>query len=272
MIRIDMAVIAQISDFHVGRAGSAIEADAHTSEALSRAVDHINKLEPRPDAVLCTGDLVDAGSAEEYQRLRVILDRLVPPAYVIPGNHDDRDELRTAFSDHGYLPVTGFLHYVVDIGPLRIIALDTLIPGAAAGLLCADRLAWLDARLAEAPDRPTLVIQHHPPFRTGIPFMDAMSLDGMEPELAILRRHPQVERVLCGHLHRSIVRRVATTIAMTCPSTTLHVELELRAQGGRFALVPEPPSCLLHLHANGELVTHTSYIESFGPARVLASA
>jgi 3',5'-cyclic AMP phosphodiesterase CpdA len=265
-----MVLIAQISDFHVGRANSAIEADASTSDALSRAVAHLNRLEPRPDAVLCTGDLVDAGSPEEYARLRPILERLASPAYVIPGNHDDRDNLRASGIGRGYLPADGFMHYVVDVGALRIIALDTLIPGAPSGQLCAERLAWLDARLAEAPDRPTLVVQHHPPFRTGIAFMDGMALDGTDAEIAVLRRHPQVERVLCGHLHRSIVHRVANTLAMSCPSTTLHVELELRQAGGRVAMVPEPPSCLLHLFAKGELVTHTSYIEAFGPARVLA--
>jgi len=264
-----MTVIAQISDFHVGKAGSAIEADADTSGALARAVDHLNHLDPRPDAVLCSGDLVDAGSAEEYGRLRAILDRLAPPFYVIPGNHDDRDELRRAMADRGYLPDRGFLHYVVDLGELRVVALDTLLPGAPSGRLCSERLAWLDARLAERPDRPTIVVQHHPPFATGIGGMDAMGLDGADREREIVARHRQVERIVCGHVHRNIVRRVGSTIAMTCASTTLHVELDLRERGGRLALVPEPPCCLLHVWRAGELVTHTSYIEAFGPARVV---
>jgi 3',5'-cyclic AMP phosphodiesterase CpdA len=257
-------LIAQISDFHVGRAGSQIEASADTSAALGRAVDHINNLDPRPDAVVCTGDLVDAGSAEEYARLGAILDRLAPPVYVIPGNHDDREALRAAFD---YLPRSGFLQYVMELGALRMIALDTLIPGESGGRLCAERLAWLDARLAEAPARPTIILQHHPPFRTGIGFMDAFGFDGMAAEIAVLERHPQVERVLCGHLHRSIVHRVAHTLAMTCASTTRHLKLDLRVPGGA-ALVPEPPVCLLHLYT-GELVTHTSFIDSFGPEHVL---
>lgn len=264
-----MTVIAQISDFHVGKAGSAIEADADTSGALARAVDHLERLEPRPAAVVCTGDLVDAGSAEEYRRLRDILDRLTVPVYVIPGNHDDRDELRRAFADGGYLPADGFLHYAVDLGDLRIVALDTLIPRESGGRLCDERLAWLDARLAEAPDRPTIVMQHHPPFLSGIAYMDTMALDGAAAERDILAKHRHVELVVSGHLHRTIVRRVGSTVAMTCPSTTLHVELDLRERGGRFALVPEPPSCLLHVWRGGELVTHTSYIEAFTPARVL---
>src|SRR5262249_16789694 len=150
------------------------------------------------------------------------------------------------------------------------VALDTLVPGQTGGRLCPVRLAWLDARLAEAPTRPTIILQHHPPFHTGISFMDDYPFDGIDGELPVLDRHPHVERVLCGHLHRLISRRVARTIAMTCASTTRQLKLDLRTPGGA-ALVPEPPVCLLHLYA-GELVTHTSFIDSFGPVHVLATA
>jgi len=93
-----------------------------TPEHLERAVAHLNRLAPRPDVALATGDLVERGEPEEYARLRAILDRLAMPLYVIPGNHDSREGLARAFADRGYLPTDGgFLHYTVEEWPVRLI-------------------------------------------------------------------------------------------------------------------------------------------------------
>ena len=102
---------------------------------------------------------------------------------------------------------------------MRLVGLDTLVPGEPGGRLDAERLAWLDARLAGAPARPTVIFMHHPPFATGIAVMDGMGLDGAEGFGAVIRRHSQVERIVCGHLHRSIVRRFAGTVACRSPAT-----------------------------------------------------
>ncbi|MCP3144276.1 phosphodiesterase [Pyxidicoccus xibeiensis] len=259
-------LLAQISDFHIGVAGADMDRRFDSAARLERAVQHLIRMEPRPDAVLCTGDLVNDGLPEEYARLAALLKPLPMPWYVIPGNHDDREHLRAAFAHQGYLPAQGFLHYAVELGPLRLIGLDTHVPGEPGGRLCAERLAWLEARLAEAPGRPTLVFMHHPPFATGIHRADMMGLEGSDALAAVIARHPQVERVLCGHLHRPIVKRFAGTVASTCPSTMHQVALDLGLPG-RLALVPEPPACQLHLWSEASgLVSHTSYIDDFRPA------
>jgi 3',5'-cyclic AMP phosphodiesterase CpdA len=99
---------------------------------------------------------------------------------VIPGNHDAREPLRAAFAADGYLPADGFLQYAIEDYPVWLIALDTLIPGAAGGLLCSERLAWLDHALASAAARPVLLMMHHPPFLTGIERMDRDGLQNTE--------------------------------------------------------------------------------------------
>jgi 3',5'-cyclic-AMP phosphodiesterase len=264
-------VVAQISDPHIAAPGSKIDTVARTTPHLERAVEHLNGLEPRPDVVLVTGDLADHGEIEEYERLRAVLDRLTMPAYLIPGNHDDRDNLRRVFGDHAYLGGDGFLQYTVEDLPLRLIALDTLVPGEGRGLLCPQRLAWLDARLREAPARPTLIFMHHPPFTTGLSYMDGMGLDGISEFAAIVRRHPQVERIVAGHVHRPVVRRFAGTVAYTCPSTAHQVALELPPET-RLAVTMEPPACLLHVWlGDGQgLVTHVSQIEAH-PLRIVVA-
>jgi hypothetical protein len=157
------------------------------------------------------------------------------------------------------------MQYAVEADPVRLLALDTLVAGEHHGLLCDERLAWLDARLSEAPDRPTVVFMHHPPFATGIPPMDRYGLRRPETLGAIIRQHPQVERILCGHLHRPIQVRWHGTVATTAPSTAHQVALNLEEMP--LAFVMEPPACQLHLWEPGTgLISHTSYVGDYpGP-------
>jgi 3',5'-cyclic-AMP phosphodiesterase len=256
-------LIAQITDTHIKPEGVLAYRRVDTASFLARAVDHILHLDPRPDAVLATGDLVDAGEEAEYERLRRLLAPLPMPVYLIPGNHDDRVGIRRVFADHGYLPREGFIQYVVEGGPLRMVALDTLRPGSSGGVMDAERIAWVDARLAEAPTTPTLIFMHHPPFKTGIPYMDTIGLDGADAFADVVRRHPQVERVVCGHLHRSIQARWAGTVAMTAPSTAHQVAFDVR-EDAELGFTLEPPGYALHLWREGlGLVSHVATVGEY---------
>jgi len=155
---------------------------------------------------------------------------------------------------------------VLDEYPVRLIALDTLLPGRTGGLMCEARCDWLAARLEEAPARPTVIFMHHPPFATGIEHMDQMGLDGIDRMAQVVRRYPHVERILCGHLHRSIQTRWCGTVVMTSPSTAHQVVLDLRAQAP-LAFAMEPPAFLVHVWREGlGLISHTSYVGEFaGP-------
>jgi 3',5'-cyclic-AMP phosphodiesterase len=260
-------LIAQISDFHIKARGQIAYRVVDTASCLSAAVTAIAALDPQPDIVVATGDLTDFGRADEYALVRELLAPLEQPVYLIPGNHDERDAMRRAFAGDGYLPASGFLHYTIEDYPIRLVALDTVIPGEAGGRLCDERLGWLERTLAAASERPTLIIMHHPPFATGIAHMDRIGLAGAAELASILTRHPQVERVLCGHLHRSIQARIgARAIASTAPSTAHQVALDLRPDGpSRFMM--EPPGYQLHLWRPGAgIVSHTGVIGSFaGP-------
>ena len=256
-------LIAQISDMHLKGEGELLYDRVDTTGFLERAVAHLNALEPRPDIVLATGDLVDNGLPAQYANLRRVLSALAMPACLIPGNHDLRAALRGAFPDHGYLRGEGFLQYTVEGMPVRLIALDTLVEGKHHGALCDVRLDWLEARLAEQ-DGPTLLFMHHPPFDVGIERMDGMGLtEGGERLSALVRRHPNVERIVCGHIHRPIQMRWAGTLASIAPSTAHQVALDLRA-GAKLALRMEPPGGVLHQWRPGSgLVTHLSYVGDY---------
>lgn len=268
-------IIAQITDCHIAAPDSYLSTHYRTHEHLARAVAHIAALVPRPDVVLITGDLVDAGSVAEYERLRHLLEPLTMPVHLMVGNHDGREGLRAVFPDHAYLPAEGFIHYALDLGPLRLLALDTLVAGEAGGRLCAERLGWLADRLAEAPDTPTVIAMHHPPFRTGINKMDSMGLapEGAAALADLVRRHGRVARIVCGHIHRPIVRRFADTVISVCPGTAHQIDLDLRP-GQALATVMEPPAVHMHVWNEAEgLVSHTSYVGDFGaPFEIYNSA
>jgi 3',5'-cyclic-AMP phosphodiesterase len=255
-------IIAQITDLHVVAKDRLCYRRVPTNAQLAEAVAHLNRLEPRPDVVIASGDLTDHGREEEYAMLREILAPLVVPVFLIPGNHDRREALRKVFADQPYLsaPDQPFIHYTVEEYPIRLVALDTTVPGSHHGMLCADRLRWLDETLNAKPNQPTLIFMHHPPFRTGVRWMDASGLHGGRAMEAIVSRHRQVVRVACGHIHRPIHVAWAGTIASVAPSTCHQVTLNM---SDREALdfIMEPRALQLHVLDSGYgLVSHLSYV------------
>jgi len=256
-------VVAQISDLHIMHAGELTSRGFDTSASLTHCVEQILRLRPMPEAVLATGDLIDGGTAGEYRQLRRLLTPLGMPIYLIPGNHDDRNALCAEFSDYSYLPGPGrAVYYVVDNHEVRLIALDTVVPGEEWGKLDEVQLEWFEAALAVAPKIPTIVFMHHPPIRTGLRYMDEIALDGASALLfgQILERYSCVERVACGHVHRGIQARWHGTLVSVCPSTAFQTRLDL--EGGTFAAsMVEPPAFQLHYWSGTELVTHTVAVD-----------
>ncbi|MCM0021964.1 MAG: metallophosphoesterase, partial [Tagaea sp.] len=174
-------LIAQFTDTHVMVEGRLAYKRFDTYAMLARAIDAICALDPVPDLALATGDLVDRGSPEEYARLKTQLDRLPMKLALIPGNHDVRGPMAAAFAKSAIVGEGEFLHWVRDdLGPVRVIGLDSLSPGQVGGSLCDKRIAWLDATLAAAPDRPTFVALHHPPFPTGIAHIERFAFSGAD--------------------------------------------------------------------------------------------
>lgn len=252
-------ILAQITDLHITAPGTLCMGRVDSAALLRQCVDRILELDPRPDAVLATGDLVDLRTPEEYAHLREILAPLPMRVYAIPGNHDDREAFRAAFSDQVYTPREGFIQYTIENLPVRVLCLDTVIPGEDGGELCNARLAWLAAKLAEAPQRRTMLVMHHPPFLTGVANLDDMGLAGADELARLLAANPQVERIVCGHLHRSIQVRWHGVLASVCPSTAHQVMLGLKSDAP-LGFVMEPPAFQLHTwSATTGLVTHTLF-------------
>ncbi len=247
-------LLLQISDTHLGASWEGVDPD----QCLQRAVAAIGELPDRPDALLVSGDLTDDGSPAGYARVRKLLAPLGLEPHVLPGNHDLRGPLREEFG----LPGAGEepIDYAVDVGPLRLVCLDTIVPGSDGGTLDAERLEWLDATLAGGPGRPTVLAMHHPPLRTEIPTFERIGLaeEAREALAVVLARHPQVLRIVAGHVHRAIVAELAGRAIVTAPSTYLQVELDFTAP--KLQMRPDPPGFVIHAFRDGSLASHLQRI------------
>jgi len=266
-------ILLHLSDLHVRPHGLPAYRVVEASHLAERALRAARAFVPRPDAVVISGDLTDNGLPSEYAELRQMLRRHLGglPVYLIPGNHDRRDNFREALAEFpGVVADPEFVQYVVEDLPVRLVMLDSVVAGAGHGELCAKRLAWLEARLAEAPDRPTFLVLHHPPMLCGLPTFDSINLHTSADLGALVARHPQVERILCGHHHRSITGRLGRVIVSVAPSVAHHGAFELEHDRGRFTF--EPPGYHVHLRLpDGEIASHLLFVEPFpGPFPYIA--
>lgn len=256
-------LIVQLTDLHIKAARkTAYAGKVDTYGALINAVEQINNMQPQPDLVLITGDLGDFGRLAEYQTAREALDQLAMPFYVVPGNHDDRQALREGFSDHHYLNnQMDHLSYVVDDYSLRLIGLDSTVPGQPFGQLDTQRCQWLDKVLSESEKKRTLIFMHHPPVAVGITHMDVQCLQETQHFREILLKHPQVEWVVCGHLHRPVEFVWATKLFLVGSAHNHAVSLDLRVNApSSFTLEPAMLRVLYFQPDTQMLVSHQMHI------------
>lgn len=259
-----MTLIAQLSDPHVVAHGRLLLREFDTGAMLEAAVRRVAQLDPQPDLVVLSGDLVNRGRAEEYARLRELLAPLTMPWQLMVGNHDDRAALRAAFPEHHFALET-LCCARRDLAGLELLFLDSIIPGEEGGLIAEAHLAWLDA--AHRADRPALLFMHHPPFPTGIHGMDVIACRNAELLASWLERRPQVRAVICGHVHRTTFTSFAGRPAVTAPSVAHQIACDLTGTPNALAWCREPPGLMLHHWDGDRLVSHVLPVADYPPTR-----
>ncbi len=265
--------IAQISDLHIKPRGQLAYGRVDTAKALENCVAALNAFRPAPDFVVISGDLVDTPVGEEYDYLAELLAPLKLPFAGIPGNHDGRDLMRAAFAKAAYAFASGPLNQKIEVGELDLLLLDSSVPGKPHGELETPTLQWLDAMLESSLDRPALLFLHHPPFVAGIWHMDRQNLSNADELVAIIKRHPRVQLVATGHVHRAALTMFAGVPCTICPAPNHAVDLDL-SQLREPSFKVEPPAFHLHTwfagqgvgQGFGHVVTHQVPIGTFdGP-------
>lgn len=245
-------LLAQVSDLHLGANENGVDPVPH----LEAVVDAIRALPNEVDAVLVSGDLTHDGGRPEFRLARDSLERLGAPLYVLPGNHDDRALLREAFD----LPGIGSepVNYSVDVGELRLVVFDSVVPGQDPGRYDSQQLRWLDSELRAQPGRPTLLAMHHPPLATSVREWDGINLEPGQRELLaeVVARHPQLLAIVGGHLHRIAASVLAGRPVISVPSTYQQARPDFETEGVDFVSVP---GFAIHALLDGEL---SSQVES----------
>lgn len=197
-------VLIHVSDPHFLAGGAQLGGRFDVERTFARTLAAIRAVHPHPAAIVVTGDLADLGEPEAYRRLRAAVEpvaaELGTPVIWVAGNHDERPALRSELLDlePSEQPVTG----VWDLDGLRLIALDTSVPGWHHGDLDGAQLSWLAEVLAEPAPHGTLLAMHHPPLPSHLPLFDILELRHQD-ELAEVVRGSDVRGILAGHLHYS---------------------------------------------------------------------
>lgn len=212
-------IIAQISDTHISL--DAPDADQRIKD-FERTIADINSLDPAPDVIVHTGDVVHNGRLDEYRECVRVLSAAQAPVYALVGNKDDRSNFSSAFGPAEFVPAgSPFIDYSIEDFTVRIIVTDTLDPASNKGEFCPERAERLRQMIDADKTRPIAIFAHHPPFEVLVgpePFHF-----GNEAAMERLRQSilysGRVIGIFSGHVHRSTLGKVGAINAAVMSST-----------------------------------------------------
>lgn len=249
-----MTLLIQITDTHILPPGEVLYGSVDTKRHLQETVREINRMQPLPDAVMFTGDLVENGDMAGYRHFIELIEPLKMPAWVIPGNHDDPQVMREAFAGTHCFPVSdATFQYAIDDLPFRLLALNSRSEGTELPGFNANKLAWLEAELARS-ERPVLIAIHHPPMTTGIELIDMGGAEWYQGMKTLIARHPQVRLVICGHCHTDLSGRIGQVPVYMAPANS-HQLIATRGFNVAPSTVNQPGAPTLHHFIDGEFLS-----------------
>lgn len=243
--------IVQLTDLHLFRDPGGCLYGIPTRELFRDVLCHVVRHAGRVDHVVVTGDHTHDDLPETYEALRELLAPWLDRLWQLPGNHDERAVLRSAFGDRVGGEGGERVSFSFRAGGWLCLGLDTQVAGEVGGRFDEAHLAWLRRELREHDPRGAVLFMHHPPVATGLEWLDRIGLDGSELLQGLLAEEPRIRLVCCGHVHHELARRVGSAEVVTTPSTGL--QFSPTSETARF--VQEPPGYRLVELRDGGLRT-----------------
>ncbi len=220
--------LIQISDTHLFQDPATLLKGVETWSTFDRIFGFIEAQYPHADAIVITGDLAHDEQRATYERLRERLGAWVPRIRLLPGNHDDRASITAIFPEH-VLPDRATIGFEFQLDRWQLLGLDSQVTGKSHGWIDDAQLSWLNRKLAETPDRPTLIFLHHPPVEVQSTWLDAIRLQNADALREVLRNSPHVRGLFFGHIHQEFEQHDEARGYYASPSTgvqfTPHAEV-----------------------------------------------
>ena len=252
------ARILQLTDLHLFHDLEVTLKGIPTRRTLKSIADSILQDGIEFDRLIITGDHTHDEHPESYTAAREMfapwLDRLA----IIPGNHDDRDVMRSVYDDvirrqvPGDIPNDDRITFSFYCGSWLCLGLDTHAPGQVSGQCGLAQATWLSERLAEHGDNPSVVFCHHPPINVGSEWMDAIGLEDRSLLQNIVKDYPCLRLICCGHVHHEFEGLLGSTRVVTTPSTGL----QLDPGGTRTQFASDPPGYRVIEFTEHQMRTH----------------
>ncbi|AYE97846.1 phosphodiesterase [Mycobacterium paragordonae] len=248
-------VLLHISDTHLVGGDGPLYGDVDADGRLGELLGQLNHSGVRPDAIVFTGDLADKGEPAAYRKLRDLVEPFAADLGAelvwVMGNHDDRAELRRLLLDEA--PSMAPLDHVRIIDGLRIITLDTSVPGHHHGEIRPAQLDWLAEELATPAPDGTILAMHHPPIPSVLDLAVTVELRDQAP-LGRVLKGSDVRAILAGHLHYS-TNATFVGIPVSVASATCYTQDLTVAVGGTRGRDGAQACNLVHIYP--ETVVHS---------------
>ncbi|WP_333496159.1 3',5'-cyclic-AMP phosphodiesterase [Kluyvera sp. CHPC 1.251] len=246
--------VLQITDTHLFAEKDETLLGVNTWASYHAVLQAIHASARDVDLVVATGDLAQDHSSAAYQHFADGIASFAAPCVWLPGNHDFQPSMYSTLQDAGISPAKRVL-----VGEnWQILLLDSQVFGVPHGELSEFQLEWLEKRLAEAPDRHTLLLLHHHPLPAGCSWLDQHSLRNAGALDNVLVRYPRVRNLLCGHIHQELDVDWNGRRIMATPSTCV----QFKPHCANFTLDTVSPGWRwLELHADGSLTTEVCRLD-----------
>ena len=257
----DPVRVVQVTDLHILADDNASLSGVKPFHSLIKVINDIKSLSPAPRLVIASGDLTDDGSPQAYRHLRQLLLELPCAVYVMAGNHDEAEVMRTELPGDNI-----FYQRQVDCESWELLLVDSKLPGSSFGFVSDDEFAWLDEQINNAIDRPILLAMHHTPLR--LCASPSCQVKNADTFLSRISKYKGVKGLIAGHTHNAVEKSIDRLRIMTTPSTMVqvtHNQNEASKANDEFWRFHEADTSrhgyrVLDLSAKGDFITEVRWV------------
>lgn len=246
----------QLTDSHLFKHATEELLGINTQRSFEQVLTEIQSSPFNYEFILATGDLVQDSSPEGYSRFCQGINTLDKMTFWIAGNHDFQPCMDEWLNEKQ-----------VNLSPKKhilagkywqILLLDSQVYGVPHGELGQYQLDWLQMKLAEYPDRHSLIVLHHHLLSTHSAWLDQHNLRNAEQLADLLAPFKNVKGILHGHIHQQVDDIWNGYPIMATPSTCV----QFKPDNNDFCLdLLQPGWREIELHSDGRIETQVKRIQ-----------